>query len=242
MKVIYDGSFEGLLSLVYDQYKEIEKIDIERDCGQLNLFENKFIKTDLDKYDRVRESIIEKFGRKFFSDLYLAFKSDDENKDTSIANIIKCSYKYGITYLNSSEKHAILFRRILKNVEKENHTFKGITRFVEIKEGYLFAKINPHNDILEFLSLHFIKRMPNEKFVIFDENRKKAMVYLEGQSQIVDIIDLKIEESKDEKIFKDAWRKFYDSILIKQRINKKLMVSNMPKKYWKNLPEKNRNL
>lgn len=40
-------------------------------------------------------------------------------------------------------------------------------------------------------------------------------------------------------IFKDAWRGFYDAIGIDERKNKKLMQANMPKKYWKYLPEKN---
>lgn len=45
-------------------------------------------------------------------------------------------------------------------------------------------------------------------------------------------------ETDEEKIFKEAWIGFYNAIGIDERKNYKLMVSNMPKKYWKYLPEK----
>ena len=38
----------------------------------------------------------------------------------------------------------------------------------------------------------------------------------------------------------DLWLRFYDSIAIDERKNEKLRIQNMPKKYWKNLPEMNR--
>lgn len=80
--------------------------------------------------------------------------------------------------------------------------------------------------------------MPGEKFVIFDKNRNKAALSIEGDVKEVDVIDLNIEESDEEVFFRKLWVKFYDTIAIKERENKKLMVSNMPKKYWKYLPEK----
>ena len=57
---------------------------------------------------------------------------------------------------------------------------------------------------------------------------------------MVEILNLDIKESKKEEFFQNLWIGFYDAIAIKERKNKKIMIENMPKKYWKYLPEKNR--
>ena len=113
-------------------------------------------------------------------------------------------------------------------------------RFKEIKDGFLFAQYESHNYILEDLSRHFLERMPKEKFIIYDKNRKKAFISIFGNVEVVEVLNINIEESDKEKFFQNLWLGFYDAIAIKERKNKKLMIGNMPKKYWKYLPEKNR--
>lgn len=238
--IVYDGTFEGFLTVIFTQYKEIFKIKIEREKDQISFLDQKYIKTDFEKAKRVEDSIKKNISKDFFCDIKIAFKSDYKNKDTIIARLIKLAFIKGEKITKSTNKCAIAFNKMVKNYSREAHAFKGLLRFKEIQEGFLFAKYESHNDILEDLSRHFLQRMPKEKFVIYDKNRNKAFVSIYGNFEVVEILNLDIKESKKEEFFQNLWIGFYDAIAIKERKNKKLMIENMPKKYWKYLPEKNR--
>ena len=241
MKIInYDGSLAGLFTVVFDFYGKIFDIKIEMENDQLDFLEKIFIKTDENKARRVEKKLRENISEEFLKEISINFKSKDTNKDDLIARVIKLSLYYGRDYINSSHKYAIRFRENCKNYSSELHAYKGLLRFRQIQEGFLFAEIEAENNILEDLSKHFIKRLPKEKFIIFDKHLKQALISIESNTEIVDIIDLNIEETEEERFFQDLWVKFYDTISIKERANKKLMISNMPKKYWKYLPEKNK--
>ncbi len=238
--IVYDGSFEGFLTAIFSSYKDLFKIKIESEKDQISFLDQKKIKTDFEKAKRVEDSIKKNISREFLYQIKIAFKSDYKNKDTIIARLIKLSFLKGEKIINSTNKYAIAFNKMLKNYSSEAHAFKGLLRFKEIQEGFLFAQYESHNYILEDLSRHFLRRMPKEKFIIYDKNRKKAFISIYGNVEVVEILNLDIEESDQEKFFQNLWIGFYDAISIKERKNKKLMISNMPKKYWKYLPEKNR--
>ena len=238
--IVYDGTFEGFLTVIFTQYKEIFKIKIESEKDQISFLDQKYIKTNFEKAKRVEDSIKKNISEEFYYDIKIAFKSDYKNKDTIIARLIKLSFLKGEKITKSTNKYAIAFNKMVKNYGREAHAFKGLLRFKEIQEGFLFGQYESHNDILEDLSRHFLQRMPKEKFVIYDKNRNKAFVSIYGNFEVVEILNLDIKESKKEEFFQNLWIGFYDAIAIKERKNKKLMIENMPKKYWKNLPEKNR--
>lgn len=239
MNILYDGSFDGLLTAIFEYYPKLERITIKTNDNQLGFLDDTFIKTDYLKSDRVKNGVIENFGYSIMRDFETIFKSKFNNKENIIARCVKGLYKNGLNYLNSAEEPAIEYRRIIKNYWSENHDYKGLLRFRSIQEGFLYAEFEPENDILESLVPHFKRRMPNEKFLIFDKSRKKAAITILGQTEYVEVIELTPEDSPEEEIFKEAWRKFYDAVSIKERENNKLMISNMPKKYWKYLPERN---
>lgn len=238
--IVYDGTFEGFLTVIFTQYKEIFKIKIESEKDQISFLDQKYIKTNFEKAKRVEDSIKKNISEEFYYDIKIAFKSDYKNKDTIIARLIKLSFLKGEKITESTNKYAIAFNKMVKNYGREAHAFMGLLRFKEIQEGFLFAKYESHNDILEDLSRHFLQRMPKEKFVIYDKNKNKAFVSIYGNFEVVEILNLDIKESKKEEFFQNLWIGFYDAIAIKERKNKKLMIENMPKKYWKYLPEKNR--
>lgn len=238
--IVYDGSFEGFLTAIFISYKNLFKIKIENEKDQISFLDQKKIKTDFEKAKRVEDSIKKNFSGEFFYQIKIAFRSDYKNKDIIIARLIKLSFLKGKNIINSTNKYSIAFNKMIKNYTSEAHAFKGLLRFREIQEGFLFSEYESHNNILENLSRHFLRRMPKEKFIIYDKNRKKAFISIYGNVEVVEILNLDIEESDQEKFFQNLWIGFYDAISIKERKNKKLMISNMPKKYWKYLPEKNR--
>ena len=234
----YDKSFDGLLTIVFEKYKEIGVCEIAPKGDQINFLESEFVDTDLVKAERVISSIKANIGEEFFADVFKVFKSNYEKKEEVIAVTIKSCLIYGRSYLGSSKRAAVEFRSIVRNFNHEVHYYKGLARFREIQEEFLLAEIEPEHDSLMHITIHFLKRMPKEKFIIYDINRKKASLCIKGTYEEVEILEMDAVDSDDEKVFRNAWVGFYDAIGIDERKNHKLMVSNMPKKYWKYLPEK----
>ena len=85
---------------------------------------------------------------------------------------------------------------------------------------------------------HFVKRFPTINFVIADLKRGTAAMHIGGKVEFLELKELNYEISEREKFFEEAWQDFYKAIAIDERRNEKLMISNMPKRYWRYLTEK----
>lgn len=235
----YDNTLEGLFTVIFELYKSIERISIIPRKEQLNMLGNdNFIATNEDESDRVVNSLVKNFGKDFMRRVMYVYSTPVTEKEDIIARTIKGMFLFGEGYLFSSEKVPSEFRRLNKRVGAENHSYKGLLRFRELKDGMLFAEFRPENDILMFLAPHFIRRMPSERFAIYDSLRNNCLMYENGEVKFLTVDSLDIKESNEEEFFKKAWKKFYNSVGIEKRKNEKLMISNMPKRYWEFLPEK----
>ncbi|OLR65385.1 TIGR03915 family putative DNA repair protein [Peptoniphilus porci] len=239
MIYVYDGSFQGLLTVIFDSYKVLEEVkDIVKETEQED-FINDRIKcvTERDKAERVKNSIIKNFSYSFYENIFMVFSSNNEKKEIAIAKTLKKLYVEGFYYIESADDYVVLFRNILKRVLGEIHSYKGLLRFDE-KDGLLFAKFSPENDILYYIFNHFKRRLVKTKFIIVDIKRNRGVIYNGVRAEFFDY-EMK-EDFKIEDDYVDLWRIFYDAIAIKERKNERLRVQNMPKKYWNYLPEINR--
>ena len=102
----------------------------------------------------------------------------------------------------------------------------------------MLAEFEPKNDILTLIVPHFVKRLPTINFVIADVKRGTAAMHMNGEVEFLELKSLDYTLSEKEKFFEEAWKDFYKAIAIDERRNEKLMISNMPKRYWRYLIEK----
>lgn len=121
------------------------------------------------------------------------------------------------------------------SIRREAHKYKGFVRFEETDIGF-FARIAPKYDILPLIAGHFFERYGDNR-IIYDEKRKKAAVISQNGYEIVNASAEKFETSTSEKRFTALWKKFFDSITIDERENKKLQQSFAPKRYREHMPE-----
>ncbi len=239
MKYIYDDTIEGLFSGIFVGYKSIENAHFYPKSTENSFLSDEIIiETSKEYYKRVKDSIVKNFGFNFLNSIKTAFRSYDLEKGTAIARVIKGKYIYGNVYLQGSTEEAVKFNQIIKNVYSENHSYKGLLRFKVIKGDYFFSEIEPKNDILDLLTFHFKNRMPKEKFIILDKNRNKCSIYSGGETSYFDVDSMYIDKGSKDNFFEECWLEFYNAIKIDERENLKLMQNNMPKRYWKYLPER----
>lgn len=241
---IYDGSFEGLLTAIYDSYYQKQTpCDISAKLNpQISLFdENIYIKTDNEKFEKVYNSIRQKISSDVLNNVYNVYLSNYEYKGILIFNYLKLGWKVGYSIDDYISNESVLnVQRISRRVQKEYHLFLGIVRFKRMEGDFYYASIEPDNNITELLAPHFSTRLSDQRWVIHDIKRGIAAVYDLNKWYILDLKSKPdFELQANENDFQGLWKKYFNSIAIKSRINPKLQRSFMPKRYWRHLTEKN---
>ena len=236
----YDGSFDGLLTVIFIAYKDRKnnELRIIVKTGQLLLgLDDINVITNFSKARRVEKAICDKLSQNFLNNIQTCFLSCDKNKDIVIVHTVYKALKQGKEILNSLDEHAFYVNKLVKQVLNERHRYLGVLRFKEVKDGTMFSTIEPKNNVLPILLSHFINRMKREKFAIYDKKRKIIAYYDTKKVEIFFVKILEIEWSDEEIEYSELWKTFHKSISIKERENKKLQQSNLPKYYWKHLIE-----
>lgn len=246
MIYLYDGTFYGLLTCIYEHYyveKVAEIFSEENFLGSI-IDETKFIKVNEDKAIKVEKAIRDKFTLIGYMDMYRSFLSNEVNKDCYILAYVIHGFKMGATMDRLfSEPYVINIRKMSKRVGFEVLRFEGLLRFVE-KPPFLYSAFEPDNDILPLIAEHFADRYLNEQIIIHDIKRKKAVVAYEGKWLIYDIDnnhELNKFNDKDisdnEALLQKLWRGYFEHIGISGRKNLKLQQSFVPLKYRKHILE-----
>jgi probable DNA metabolism protein len=170
--------------------------------------------------------------------VFYCFLSDLENKENIILDFLVFAFKYGKDTMNFYTHEMVLpINEAYLKVAKEEHKFLGILRFSDMG-GILFARFCPDNDILILLMDHFADRYKFEKFIIYDEKRKKTGVYSEGNWEINERVDIEgIECSYGEKNIHKLWKQYFNDLAIKERKNINLQFQFIPARYRKNMAE-----
>ena len=237
---LYDGSFEGLLCCVYESYyqKELPSMIFSHSETQETLFPVKEIMTDPVNALKVEHSISHSISNEALKLVRLCYFSKEENREIMILNFLRMGYKIGSPVTNMLADDTVrAITNTARNVQRESHYYKEFLRFSDYN-GALVAIIEPKNFVLPMIVDHYCDRFPGEKLLIYDEVHKYALVCQNGDSVIMPLEHLELPEAceKEEK-YRALWKKFYDTIAIEGRINPKLRMGNMPKRYWKHLTE-----
>lgn len=242
MIYVYDGEFDGLLTCIYYHYysKKADEIFSFSNYREKLFDEVINIETDLEKAKKVKMAINNKLSFQIYKDIYGTFLSCEKNKDTYILKYLTKAFK-NKEYVEKSfiEDEIKNVKKTSKRVYFEMHRFLGLIRFSEYS-GVLYSKINPDNDILILLGDHFSERLKEEKLVIHDEKRRKAIISSYGKWMIVPFGEnCVLEKSKEEAVIEKLWIYYFESIEIETRKNSKLQQRFVPLKYRENLLEFN---
>jgi len=236
----YDGSFDGLLCCVYESYyqKELPSMIFSHNEVQETLFPVKEIETDHVCSKKVEHSIRHRISTEALRLVRLCYYSKTESREINILNFLRMGYRVGARVTDMLADDTVgAITKTARNVSRESNYYKEFLRFSDFN-GALVAIIEPKNFVLPMIVDHYCDRLPSEKFLIYDETHKYALVYQNGESAIIPLEHFELPESceKEEK-YRILWKRFYDTIAIESRINPKLRMNNMPKRYWKHLTE-----
>ena len=240
---LYDGSLEGLLTIVYKCFKEKK---LPSDIVEENVYVENLLNTSILIETNFNDATyIITMIRKRISDftlyhVYTAFLSGNKEKELPILQYIIYAFKHGkrVNYMKSI-KCVIEVQRLCQNVKYEAHRFTGFLRFQQMSNTFLYAEYESDNNILTFLGEHFSSRLRQEIWMIHDKTRMQIALYNRKRFIIVDsrTMNLSNVERGVEDEYLRLWKDYFKNISIKERENKRCQRSFMPKKYWKYLPE-----
>lgn len=242
MTYVTDGSFEGILTAVFEAYERKEEPEaiVSRDQYQMSLIsEAREVKTHMDKSDRVYRSVISKMSHEVMEELYRAYLHEDPDVGTAIYRYIKIGLKTGRRVISFLQNPDILrVHDMSYKVMGESHLFLGILRFNKLKNGIYYARIEPDNNIVMLLSNHFTERMNDQPWIIHDAKRGIYALY-DTHHVVFSNEPIPIDDKDREGEFELLWKKYFKAIAIESRVNPRLQKSFMPRRYWKNLTELN---
>jgi probable DNA metabolism protein len=157
---------------------------------------------------------------------------------TAIYKYIRIGLNIGRKVISFLQNQDVLWVHDMSSkVLAETHLFIGILRFKKLNNGIYYARIEPDNNITMFLSGHFAERLSDQPWIIHDAKRCNYALF-DTEQVVFSNEHLPIPEDKQDEEFELLWRRYFKAIAIESRYNPKLQKQFMPRRYWKNLIEK----
>jgi probable DNA metabolism protein len=240
MNLVYDGSFEGFLSLIFEVYQK--KLHVESiytiHSSSLLSFDAYEITTDEKCSQRVFKALQEKFAPKHCELIQTIFLCDESKDDKKLLEYVILGFKNPKHLYDINLSCVFQLRELQKEYFSLVHKMNGFVRFEELEDKTLYASIETKFNILPYLGKHFLKRLASCNFIIHDRKRKLAFVKSEEKIDLLPVADFKEPSFSDaENNFKQLWKTFFKNVAIKERENKKLQQSYVPLLYRKYMSE-----
>ncbi|HHW22288.1 MAG TPA: DNA metabolism protein [Clostridiaceae bacterium] len=244
MIYVTDGTFEGILTAVFEAYRNKEEPEgiMTGDWFQTSLdFNVRTIGTCQEKADRVYKAIIEKMSQEVLETIYKAWLSEYHDIGTAIYRYVRIGLKLGRNVISFIQNPDVrLINDLSMKVSKEAHLFTGILRFNKLKNGIYYARMEPDNNIVMLIADHFAERLSDQPWIIHDAKRNFSALF-DTRQVVYTTDDIMIPaDYKNDSEFEILWKKYFKAISIESRKNPRLQRSFMPVRYWRNLTEMQR--
>lgn len=127
-------------------------------------------------------------------------------------------------------------RSLASAVRRDTHKMTAFVRFrrIECDGGpHFLAWFEPDHHVVEATAPFFVRRFASMRWTILTPRRSahwsgRRLSFGDGARRC---------DAPDADAYEDVWRTYYASIFNPARLKTAAMRSEMPKKYWRNLPE-----
>ena len=244
---------DGVLTAVFDAYalrQQPEELVGEGSVLPLFCEEVHLVQTADDKAQRVWRGLEKKLSKEALRMLTVAWLSESEELYTPMFHYIYKVFK-GTNERNFSDPDVLYVTNTARRVAHEQLRMKQFMRFQKAKDGTYLGVVSPDNDVLPLVIGHFQDRFNDQPFLIFDARRKYGYYYdktavtrvtFEDEATIpFSLDDGKLNDdllSENDQLFQDLWRTYFKAICIRERMNPRKQLNDMPRRYWKYMTEK----
>ena len=257
---IFDNTLDGLLTAVFDSFflkQQPEYLLAEGEQLPLFVDQQYRVHTDGEKAARVWKGLEKNLSKEGLQMITISWLSEERALNQPLFNFICKVFKLRIKGLerNASDEDVLAVRNTCRRVLHEQLRMKQFIRFQKAKDGTYLAVVSPDHNVLPLIIDHFQDRFNDQSWLIYDAKRHYGYYYdgktviritFEDEASVpFDLSNGKMDAdvlSADDQLFQDLWRTYFKAICIKERMNPKKQLSDMPRRYWKYMTEKNGNI
>jgi probable DNA metabolism protein len=249
---VFDGSFDGLLTALFDAYYRRQFPDaLVREGAVMPMFcdETHHVVTDEEKSQRVWRTITKRLSAAAASAIVASFMCEEPDYDIVLFRYLRYATDSKVSIESDfSNPDVVDVTRMVRRVRYEAMRVKQFARFQKAADGTYFCLMEPIYNVLPMAIEHFVDRFSTMKFVLYDKRRGYGFYYDGKQTRQITMSEdlphiatghLSDEMmDADEKMFQEMWRTYFKSIAIKERSNSRKQRQDMPVRFWKYLTEK----
>ena len=250
----FDGTIDGLLTAVFEAFslhEEPEQLLKEGDALPLFCDYNYQVTTDEEKARRVWTGLEKRLSREAMKLISVSWLSELQELNTPLFLYICKVFRQGDISRNFADPDVLTVTNIARRVLHEQLRMKQFIRFQKAKDGTYLAVVAPDHNVLPLITDHFSDRFNDQPWLIYDTKRHYGFHY-DGQQVIritfedegavpFDLTNGKLQTdvlSSDDQLLQDLWRTYFKAICIKERMNPRKQLKDMPRRYWKYMTEK----
>ena len=255
---VFDNTLDGLLTAVFDSFfLHQQQVTLLAEGEQLPLFadEPHQVVTDSGKAERVWKGLEKNLSKDGLHMITISWLSEERALNQPLFNFICKVFLLKVKGLerNASDEDVLTVRNTCRRVLHEQLRMKQFIRFQKAKDGTYLGVVSPDHNVLPLITDHFADRFNDQPWLIYDAKRHYGYYYdgktvihvtFEDEASVpFDLSNGKMDAdvlSENDKIFQDLWRTYFKAICIKERMNPKKQLSDMPRRYWKYMTEKNK--
>ena len=253
---VFDNTLDGLLTAVFDSFfLKQQDVTLLAEGEQLPLFadEPHRVVTDGKKAERVWKGLEKQLSKDGLHMVTISWLSEERTLNQPLFNFICKVFRLKMKGLehNASDPDVLEVRNTCRRVLHEQLRMKQFIRFQKAKDGTYLAVVSPDHNVLPIIIDHFQDRFNDQPWLIYDAKRHYGFYYdgktviritFEDETTVPFNLDNgKLNEevlSNDDQLLQDLWRTYFKAICIKERMNPRKQLSDMPRRYWKYMTEK----
>ena len=255
----FDNTLDGLLTAVFDSFAlHHQHVTLLAKGEQLPLFANKpyVVMTDSEKAERVWKGLEKHLSKDGLHMITISWLSEERALNQPLFNFICKVFRQPVCSgieRNASDADVLEVRNTCRRVLHEQLRMKQFIRFQKAKDGTYLAVVSPDHNVLPLITDHFQDRFNDQPWLIYDAKRHYGYYYdgtaapihitFKDESAVpFDLSNGKLNDevlSDNDQLFQQLWRTYFKAICIKERMNPRKQLSDMPRRYWKYMTEKN---
>ena len=251
---LFDGTMDGLLTAVFDAFslkEHPEELLTEGDALPLFCERTYQVTTDEEKARRVWTGLEKKLSREAMKLISVSWLSEQKELNTTLFRYVCKVFRQGDISRNFADPDVLAVTNIARKVLHEQLRMKQFIRFQKAKDGTYLAVVSPDHNVLPIIIDHFQDRFNDQPWLIYDAKRHYGFNYdgktviritFEDESAVPFSLDNgKLNEevlSSDDQLLQNLWRTYFKAICIKERMNPRKQLNDMPRRYWKYMTEK----
>ena len=263
---IYDHTFEGLLSIVFDAYTRKIFPDMllsDDETPPLHASHIHHVASSSSKADRVYRGLQQRLTRHGMNSLIYTWLSEEKGNDRLLFRFMRKvfdaqparnaanlptppAYGYGTIEDDLTDPDIFAVNQTARNVSCESHLMLGFARFSLTTENIYVAPLAPRYNVLPLMLGHFASRFGEQRWILYDINRHYGYLHQNNQFTEVFFDSNRIANGRldrtilaeGEDALQAMWRTYFNAAVIRQRINPELQRRCMPRRYWPCMTEK----